>query len=583
MSTDERHLLASQVFAYLRGELDEADRRRFEGLLLADERVSHFVSQVSDMLGAARSQEPTTWTDTPADEIFASVETRLAQEGPQANVSVGTVTLSGGVMPRSAPASPLAGSDGAGSQGVRSTEDALFASILTRVATSEAYAATQPLDRETRAGAEAAGRTVVELGSATMIRELSALDSAAAGSTRTLLFGSTRELIEPAGPIRAAVKVVSEVDDELDRADLDRSPNRWRLGLAALAAVVLAGVMALVWNAQQEPAGAGERPVQLAGAEDSGATGAGADVAPVPSQMTVEQALAGAVQQPTGRESVRVFASDGAEWRIGSDEEGTLLELTMGALAVEFLPLAGEPPLRVRTPEYEVRVVGTVFYASTGLEGPEVGVATGAVEVTVEGESAGRLSTGEVYDRQTGERSTEEQFEWLEGRVDVAGHEAALRERAAAAGSVAAVAPGRQPERTRSPGREPERVREPVRGAPEAALEDATTGSAEVPAPVDLRARARALAAAGDWRAAAAAWERVLAQVPASSGEEATIRLDLARIYLRQLESPLQATGHLRSFVQRFPNDVATPSVLQELCRISRERGWVEPLCDRVE
>jgi outer membrane protein assembly factor BamD (BamD/ComL family) len=95
----------------------------------------------------------------------------------------------------------------------------------------------------------------------------------------------------------------------------------------------------------------------------------------------------------------------------------------------------------------------------------------------------------------------------------------------------------------------------------------------------ELRGRAQDALARGDFERASELMEELLGQIPASDPVAGTVRLDLSRIYLKNLKKPQRAAHHLRQFVKSRPADAATPLAKEELCRIVSESGSADPLC----
>jgi len=73
--------------------------------------------------------------------------------------------------------------------------------------------------------------------------------------------------------------------------------------------------------------------------------------------------------------------------------------------------------------------------------------------------------------------------------------------------------------------------------------------------------------------------EGLVSERGASDAETGSARLELARLYSRRLNEPQQAIWHLRRFLATYPNDVATESARDELCRLLNARGEEDPVC----
>lgn len=269
-----------------------------------------------------------------------------------------------------------------------------------------------------------------------------------------------------------------------------------------------------------------------------------------------------------------------ARWSL--DESGTgqrVLTVSAGAVLVEYVPV-DERGLRVHAPGAEFDVVGTVFYVDARDGNTEIGVLTGAVEV-----GPHRVEGGHVHEHGAVRPfASSEEDEWT-GHVDVAMHEVRLEASATRLEPIALHVPELEaPEVVPEPEVEvaavtpqPEREPRPEHSRPVERVERAED-PVEVeptPEPVDLRDAAESAMAERRWQDAATAYESLIRSGGSSSGT----RLDLARLYLRQLDMPDRALPHLRRFVRDNPRDPVTESALNELCRISELRGMREPLC----
>jgi regulator of sirC expression with transglutaminase-like and TPR domain len=96
----------------------------------------------------------------------------------------------------------------------------------------------------------------------------------------------------------------------------------------------------------------------------------------------------------------------------------------------------------------------------------------------------------------------------------------------------------------------------------------------------DILAAGRSAERNSEWRLAAESYEQALRVMPRDATDAAAVRLDLARIYLRRLQSPELGMQQLRTFLQTWPQDPAAASVREELCRLAAARNLTESLCD---
>ncbi len=279
--------------------------------------------------------------------------------------------------------------------------------------------------------------------------------------------------------------------------------------------------------------------------------------------------------------SIELRGTADARWSLDeSGEEARVLRIDAGAVLVEYVP-TDERGLRVVAPSTEFDVIGTVFYVDAREPETKVGVLTGAVQV--DGQT---IAGGEVRD-DGGVRSlnASDNAEW-QGHVDVAMHEVRLVASAARRESItlldpaltATDAPEREQELENAAATPPVAEHIP-RAEPERSVERNEPSEElrpePVPEPVDLREEAELAMAQRRWQDAANAYESLIRAGDGSSGT----RLDLARLYLRQLDMPDRALPHLRRFVQDNPSDPVGDSARGELCRISEIRGMQEPLC----
>ncbi|MFU8804058.1 MAG: zf-HC2 domain-containing protein [Bradymonadaceae bacterium] len=264
-------------------------------------------------------------------------------------------------------------------------------------------------------------------------------------------------------------------------------------------------------------------------------------------------ALANLEVQELGSEVISIFASPMAKWHL-EGEDDLDLRLESGELLVEFLPRENMT-LTVSTPDFQARVLGTVFYLST--ERQRLGVVSGAVEVKARGarddmnirvlKKGEEIGTELIIDGIPGE-----DMQAARGYVDIDGHEEKVSSLRAAA----------------------------VVDKPVASRADAPPRPARNNARRDRLWRDASEAMGGRrYGEAARHYEALLNEIPSSDPASMSIRLDLARIYRQHLDRPERAVGHLRTFVMNRPDDVAAPSAVQELCRILAVTNERDPLC----
>ena len=272
--------------------------------------------------------------------------------------------------------------------------------------------------------------------------------------------------------------------------------------------------------------------------------------------------------RPSRRAGVGILASTDAEWSLEGRDD-LVLQIERGTLLVEYLPRDGRQ-FRVEAPNMRVRVVGTIFYVSA-QERSSAGVIAGAVEVDREGEETIELEEGQRV-RGTGavESIPEEDVRTLRSQVDVRRHHAALRRR-----MEASQAEDRDEATETAPARESvadESRDEPPRRVPSQLSE----------ALADRRAKAESAIRAGQYRKAESIYRELLGELDPAHPAAPSIHLDLAGLYLEQMNRPRQALPYLRDFLRKWPNDVAAAAVQRRLCALAGELDVDEPRCDET-
>jgi len=383
------------------------------------------------------------------------------------------------------------------------------------------------------------------------------------------------EASEPKPPVRLEFVTQSNldeeaIDDELFDFEDEQHASMWPRYLAAAAVLLGIGIGALVLKPWEEPA---QQDNNAIAENDQEQDGADLDEA----SATPDAALAKAFQQlqPQNKTSdtIKVFASDGAKWRLEGKAPDHKLRLEQGTVLVEFLPKEDNERLHVVSGETEVAVLGTVFYVSAEEPGEDkparVGVITGKVRVKqpASGKEApvevmledGQESKGGVQIRAI-EPSMKQQTEAF---VDIKAHQKALAERHEA------------PKEHAKADIEP-----PVKVKPEEDQKVAATAPVKkVTSDEDLRKQAQKALRERDYSRAAKNYERLLERLPKAHNERASIRLELARLYMRYLGQRERAIDHLREFVEQHPLDVAAPSARRQLCQLLGMRASKDPAC----
>jgi tetratricopeptide (TPR) repeat protein len=289
------------------------------------------------------------------------------------------------------------------------------------------------------------------------------------------------------------------------------------------------------------------------------------------------------------------------------------MKLESGGVLVEFLPRKNRS-LRLTAPGYTLRVVGTVFYASAAENSPEgepasdatedraapvrAGVLAGRVEVTPTRRSDAERDAEIAPIALEAGRELDARFETRElsaplrraadRRVNLEAHRRTLRALDAKTSSEktssektketeAAEAPSPSPPSTASESGPPREASPDRRGNdPGPAEPAADTSDVQT-----LRARADRAAAAGRIQDALRYYNTVLERLPSDDATAGAVHLDIANLYLRKLDAPKRALPHLRIFLDRWPDDVAAPSVRREFCRVARQLDRREPRCSQ--
>ncbi|MBA2662249.1 MAG: zf-HC2 domain-containing protein [Bradymonadaceae bacterium] len=353
-----------------------------------------------------------------------------------------------------------------------------------------------------------------------------------------------------------ALVVEAALDDDDDLFEEERS-SRWLWAVAALVAAVVALVtVPPLFDDTSAPAHSQDVLDQA--------------LVPVISAPVEPDLLATVVARPLENLAVKVFASELANWSL-TGEQDYELSVQSGTVLVEFLPIEGAT-LRVKSPRFEVQVIGTVFYV-VAEEQAAVGVLTGKVEVQPTSGAPAVVSTGQeiLADREVRPMSALRLVE-ASRHVDLLAHEKNL----------AALA-GPKDEADGDDGDDGDDSSEQA----SAALAQPNDRQAAQPqfrahpssTEEQIRQAADKAMRARNYAEAARHYERLLTVLPAHDPASASVTLDLARLYRQRLARPQKAIEHLRRFVVRWPDDVATPSAREELCRLLERAAQTDPLC----
>ena len=361
------------------------------------------------------------------------------------------------------------------------------------------------------------------------------------------------------------------IDDELFNFEDGAQASRWPRYLAAAAVLLGLGIGALVLKPWEKSA------AQDDAIAENDQDGAADNLEAI--SATPDAALAKAFQQlqPQNKanDTIKVFASAGAKWKLEGKAPDHKLRLEQGTVLVEFLPKGDNEHLHVISGETEVAVLGTVFYVSAEEPGEDkparVGVITG--KVRVKQPAAGKEEPVEVMLEDGQESKGGVQIRAIEpgmkqqteAFVDIKAHQKALAER-------------NEPPKEHA--KVDVEVEPPVKVKPE---EDqkvaATTPVRKATSDEELRKQAQKALRERDYQRAAKSYERLLERLPRGHNERASIRLELARLYMRYLGQRERAIDHLREFVEQHPLDVAAPSARRQLCQLLGMRASKDPAC----
>ncbi len=361
-----------------------------------------------------------------------------------------------------------------------------------------------------------------------------------------------------AAPRALALSDEDEGDEEAV-AGVSSQRARWARALLAIAAVAVIALGAWAATRPMSPTDSSQDSVAY------GDPGSGED-APEASGAPLE--LDKLAPASASADAIKVFASQDARWRLEGALPAYELHLERGTVLVEFLPKRGET-LIVASDQTRVSVIGTVFYVSARREADatreatptRVGVLTGQVSVSHQGRAQViALRDGEALEGDRRVALEPQALDHATALVDLDQHRAQLAARAPA-------------QRAQTSAQTRERPPAPARPG-------ARAHSSPADALTLTRERANAALVARDYASAADAYERLLQQLPRQDRERATVRLELARLYMNHLNTPKRAVTHLRDFIALHPQDVAAPAAQRQLCGLLGDAASQEQACD---
>ncbi|RDV36315.1 hypothetical protein DV096_19900 [Bradymonadaceae bacterium TMQ3] len=365
-------------------------------------------------------------------------------------------------------------------------------------------------------------------------------------------------------PSGASSKATSSEDDAPNR----RSASAAHLIIALAAALVAFLAWPLIFS------GWVDSPDAPDAANEGVASSAEAKIAGVADSQTPSAAPTpdAAESAPTVElDALRLFASDDARWGISVLEQGWEIEARQGTLVLEFLPDENQT-LQVRFPGGEATVVGTAFYVDADQS--ELGVITG--EVVVRGEEGDEEAVlgGSAWAEGVQRPITPTRWESVTTHVDPESHrarQALAREAARAHASTPSSADDLSAAPTRNAG---------ITTRPPSTRPTSAKGSTtRAPGPATLRLEAEEAMRRRNFAEAADRYEDLLEVLGPRDRAAATVRLDLALLYYRQLGDERRAIDHLTYFADTWPDDMAAPIAINELCRLLDDRRAQSPHC----
>ena len=365
---------------------------------------------------------------------------------------------------------------------------------------------------------------------------------------------------------------ISQQIDDSGPSKITPTPPRKRWPWAV--AVVAASVALITWWGLSEDLGQSieqdipetTAPVTASsdeaedGDEDQPPGFAEEDEEPLPAAL----ALPSMRPAPSQRDSVKIFTTDDAEFRIDDSEDKTTIELDSGSILVEYLP-DRDSELSLHTRGYTITVVGTVFFVTIEDERPQVAVFEGAVRMTSPDESRHKLvATGELFDGADLGVLSEEITSQVAPYVDLDAHRLALRHAR---------------EEAKRPVEDPSTEEVSVEEVPEEALEVPEATDPEPPSVRELRRKALQALYDGEFRQATTLLASALEKTEPTEQATADILLELARIHMRELDEPEQAAAYLSRFINQWPDDPAAEAIRTQLCDMSSLADSDEEMC----
>ncbi len=334
-----------------------------------------------------------------------------------------------------------------------------------------------------------------------------------------------------------------------------RAARRWALAVAAAA-----GIAFVAWLGLSIVEPAGDRAIQnpadalASQTEDPDETPAELQEAPPFSLPPMESA-------PSTHESIRIFASEGADYSLG-EEQDSVLELTDGSVLIEYFP-EQDTTFAVRAGAQTITVEGTVFSVTLVKDSIQVAVFEGAVRVTAPEKTSRKIKAGEFFTGDDTSPLDDAITREVERYIDLKTHRKLLRQALVES----------------EPDEEPSGDLQPVAATTETSVpEHRNVQRPKRDSPRVLREQALEALHDGEPRQAITLLSEALEKTAPTDQASADILLELARIHLHSLGEPDQAADYLDRFITRWPDDPAADAIRFQLCGMTA--GKDNPICD---
>lgn len=348
-----------------------------------------------------------------------------------------------------------------------------------------------------------------------------------------------------------------QLDETPEEEEVEVSSTSWRPILIAAALLVVGGGAFYAWQHTEQPTQPAPKVAKKQPAPEEHIK---TTPKPTPEPKANETSdatpvLASLTPQNSQTSAIKVFADNGAKWKVVHKAKQHTLHLESGTVLVEFLPENGET-LKVVAGQTTVDVVGTVFYVSKKTRRARVGVLTGKVKVQRRDHQEAQttvLSDGQALEQD--KVQTLHQEDAAQTLVNLTQHRQQL-----------AVLKHSEPEQeVKKPQQPPQKVKPALQNKPVSLN--------------DLRKQAHQAMVERQYVKAIKINETILTRLKHKGHEAASIQLEIANIYMSRLGNKAQAAKHLKRFVKDHPHDVATPNATKQLCTLLGEQAKNESLC----